>query len=133
MKNNAEGSLQGSTGFVSARGVAFPPDVAESIRLRTMQNVSAGQIEAVNEYLGDIYMSRRRLPVKLALGAVILFDCRLGEPYSANEIAHKCLRYINKNMSVTANSVSGFLKVMFTHGLVGYEQQHRGRVWWKAV
>lgn len=98
-----------------------------------MQNLTTAQIEAVNEYLGDIFMSRRRLPVKLALGAVMLFDCRLGEGYSANEIAHKCLRYINKNMSVTANSVSGFLKVMFVHKLVSYEQEHRGRVWWRTA
>jgi len=133
MKNNAEGSSQGSTGVVSPRGVAFPPVVVENARIRTMQNLTSHQARLVNFYLGNIFMSRRRMPVKLAVGAVLLFDCRVGEPISANEIAHRCLRYINKNMSVTANSVSGFLKVMFKNDLLSYSQHHQGRLWWRVV
>jgi len=133
MQNNAEGSSQGSTGVVSPRGVAFPPDVAESMRIRTMQHLTEHQVRLVNHYLGDIFMSRRRMPVKLAVGAVLLFECDIGEGVSANEIAHRALRYINKNMSVTANSVSGFLKVMFKEGMLDYSQHHRGRIWWRVV
>jgi hypothetical protein len=131
MKNNAEGSSNGSAGLVSARGVAFPPDVAEQVRRTTMHDLSPSQIRQVNEYLGDIFISRRRMQVKLAVGAVLLYEYEVGEPFSSATIANKCLRYINKNISVSSNSVSGFLKVMFSKGLLSYEQHHSGRVWWR--
>jgi hypothetical protein len=99
-----------------------------------MRNVSRPEAEMLNEWLGPIFMSERRMSVKFAVAAVLVLHLPFGAERSANSIAMLATEhYLPNHIDLSPSSAGSILKILARHGLVSFRNNRNGRVWWRAV
>ena len=99
------------------------------LRAGGLRDISKVRAEIINEWIGGVFMAKRRMSVKFAIAHVLLFDMRVGERWTAKRIARKAEEYLNQHIHINPNSASSLMRALFKAGKIHADTKGLWEYW----
>lgn len=136
IETHGKGSSNDADGVLSPLGtVALPPLSLMKLHAGGVKDITRRQMDLINEWIGDTFMSQRRMSVKFAVAKVLLFDMGYNEGWTAAQISKKAESYLAQSIIVNPNSASSILNAFINAGKVTFtiESGMKGKRMYRRV